>query len=1803
MPAWTISVGGINRKYKTVEINRKVRMDSPPEFTATIEYGSDVNFNNTVVIQRDGKTEWKGFVEDIEIDWDENGRYLNIGGRDITLLIWRKYVENFANMIEGTGGFFGNVSASELIKFLLRTPRSDLPTDANGKTIYPFNKEGWGIDTSKINSLTAENTSYGDINWTTLRRRGLGWRNSGDPYAVATKTVDAVIGTPTWELFGTTPYLNTNDDINYIHSDGVDEYAEFSFANLGGAEDASSIYGCKLVVYYRPDTTYWTWINSDCWVYIWVASTSSWVYIGDFGGRAPPWNNPWRKIEFDLFYILKTVSDVNATKVKFVEKGSLGTNITSAALDIGYVGQGSQTTNEFVEVAFNEEEIMGVYVESRNSAEMYPRNYKITCRGSEEPFTGYTEVDPNNHLSLSTDEKTLTFDSYQNELAYFYKDYGASPLEDIDESFSFEVDTPQSSPHAFIPWCLANNIEGYSSLLGNASHYFTAFEIKYDFGQLSIRAALQDSGGLAYTSYYDIDASTRYFARVDRVGAALRYRLWDNSDMTGTPIMDEPFTSDECTFQYRYQAITYNGLEWAGVFDEKMDSYYSGSGEQIVNGGFETGDDTGWHNIGGHVQNTEHHSGSWAINMYTTNDQISQTDDFSPAIPEDALTSLGFWYKGTNGKEFHSFLYYTDVYYTRVITICTDTSWHYLNLLPSFRTGGHLRNILISVIGSSTFWVDDVTVFVTSQTNWSRSDATSGGAATRSDEVTIIAPYADNLGSQKIHGTANNTGYYFEKDLSASDEEKVDAWVRVPEPLSEGVDEDRDIISMDLNGGQVYEWATHGIGTEPTLLATDDGDTSYIWSHVLDSSLDVQYKNQWYFEQIHSKYGSFAPDVSGCELRLKARLFDEGSGTCTSVDVYVDLYIKSQGGWTTLGHGTCNSTSWQGWIFNIGPSSFIQNLEDLRLLKMRLYIKDRVGPNTGQIRITWSYTHVKGTGYMGTINLMKLYNNAIAGGPNPSSGWIAGVAVELDNTATSYIGSWRWKVDGFTGTGIWTSDYSSAIAANDTWYHLRLYAKRDSAGGYTGYFKLYDITSGSEVWLCECTGLNNINYGSMDRYEFEVEYGTYNGSGQDAYLDWTYIQAKVASHSNGFVYSGYGPDVTLVNVVNNTYKDIIHSWKPRVMTNLKIVITSNDDDHGWEITQIYIYKTDPIKYRVVLDAGETQPIAKLLTFTSGSYVTCTDADIGKQVWIYNLGEVVGDLVSYDNDKYEWRVNTTSTLMVSGYEACLSDRYGIDYLELSVNPVSCYAGGPYITIGDELDPLNIGTVFEYSVPLEPMNIGKNRLFDVLWDLSIAICDTNFMPYEWWTDYDTNNTFHIGSRRGYDKHTTVSFILGTNLEGTKYQKSSRDCYQRCEVIGQGEGSSQDKSSSFWTSDEDAMDIVNGFIEDIVTQKQISNPMLANRYAKVKLKLDASPTGKNSIDCHISKDTYASFDYTDPSATDTYNVGDDVTITDFLTNINGSFRIWNSKTVIEESGEKPTLTIQAPLLDIKNIWKEIWKELKNVGIVGGIVQDWAGQGTQSSKMAAEKITSLFDVTGKNEETDAENKGSTKWWETPSPDKDADWDAENQNLVIFGGTGGIGEIEVEARYEPITGSPDGAVALPVDISMKQEPKFTCEFTIWEPDSIQSPSGWSNWVNGDRAEFGIFNCETTNGFKFRIKKESSNFILYAVYDVKHLADTNATEIERKICNLTTSTRATVGYFTKYKVEIITDFSEPISSVTFNVYNETENWDTPISAVFTKIEDLSVRPIYVHAYGDGTSANTRCIIHFYNLKCERQVMP
>lgn len=1797
MPAWTVSIGPyggtmVDRKYKKFEINKKVRMDSAPEFTAIIEYLPDITFNDIVTFERDGKVEWKGFVEDMEIDWDANGRYLNIGGRDISLLLWRKYVENFINMIKGTGGFFGYVSASELIKFLLRTPRSDLPTAADGTSIYPFNKEGWGIDISRFNELSAYQTAYGDINWAILRKSGLGWRNSGDPYASSTEAVDAVGTTMNWIPTGTPPYLDTIDDSNYIQSNiGVDDVAEFTFGDVVSAQSISS---CKFTVVWKPDVTFWTWITSDCWIYIWVQSFNNgagdWCYIGDFGGKGSIFSNPWRTWEFDISGIIRTVDDVNNAKVRFVEKSAqLSTFITYAALGVSYIGNGTQTTDDWVQIPFQndgqQDAIMGIYVECREHPELFPRNYKITCAGTREDFTTFDiESDPNNHIDPTLDaNREIEFDSYDDEVAYLAKDYGVDIIDAIDMNFSFMIDTTEPHPFAYIPFCLSNNLEDFNTMFTSA-HEYSILRVANSNNVLTLRCESKDSTG---NTFYPIYANIRYFVKVTRNsgGSSIRYQVWNDSSMTTPYLVFDDNVISSILYRYRFQAITYDGYEWAKVFSNTMDII----SPLITNGDFETGDFTGWSESSCSIDSSDPHSGTYCANINQTYGNMLQT---SLNILKDNVTLASFWHKLSSGTFIYR-LYYSDATYDD-ITVTGTGSWTEEDMLASWANGKTVTYIWFFSSDTDNLYVDDIVVITGNSNSWT----TMNGTATRATDPT---GGWDGNGCQKITAGSDGQYYYFEQNIPAQSEVQANALIKVPPPLSEVVNVDLHVNSHSATG--FPQWT--GVNASPYLH--DDDDTNVVTS---DAETTGAFTNEWGFEDLDGKYGSFAPSTgSDVTLNIKAKLYDGVGGHATNFSVKVEVWVQSSDVWTTLGYFDCTDTSYATAVFNSLGLTLL-SVQDWNSAKLRLSVDVITGggADKGGIRVTYAYFTCKGTGYMGpNITLMKIYNNAIASGPDPIDNYIAQVNVVLDDTAISDQDKWLWYVDGYHNSHTSDDGISTATVTPNVYHYLRLYTKTNAT---TGYFQLYEVIGGIEYFLCGNSlgeNLDNDVYGPADRYDLEADFGAYMHG--DVYLDDTTVYEEGEVHTHGYIYSGYGPDVELVNVTGNIYPDIIHSWSPRVTNNLKISITASDS-HVWEITQIYVYKTDIEKYQVVngymsdpstrVPDFVTPPQEYKLTFSNISYNDCVDADIGKQILVaspYTLN--VATLIDFNNDLREWIISTPSIPLISGYNIDVSGDGAVGYGTLSADAETSYSGGPYLTIGAELDPS-----FEYSTVLEPMNIAKNRLFEVLWDLCIAIND-NYMPYEWWIDYDVNNTFHIGSHHGFDKSATVSFVTGVNMEGVKYQKSSRDTYQRCQIVGQGEGTTQDVSSSFWTDDAVAMDEINGFIEDIVNQKQINNPKLANRYAKVKLKLDASPKRKNAITCTISRDTYVTFDYTDPTNVDTYNIGDDVWITDIFTALDEALRIYNIKKVVENNGEVVTLIVQAPYLDIGNVWTEIWTELKKLGIVGTIKEDWSGEGTDSSKMSADKISTLFTVTAKNVETDTAITTSPQWVKTPdSPPHGAGFNSENNNLAIYGGDTQLDAIAVEARYSAVYES-DGITVrastptdpsdlfIKADIPITQMPKFTAEFKIWEPLAV------TTWEDGDYVEFGMYNGEVSatgrTGLMFRVIKESSSHHIYALYYVSGVL-----KGLKKICTVNPST--TINDTNKYKVEIITDFSGVIKTVTFNVYDMNVENSLPLSVVFMNIDNsMIVRPIYLHASGTG-SAGKRCIMHFYDIKCQRDVV-
>ena len=557
-----MEIGGISRKYNKIpQYERQLKTDNPTTISLTVEYDDDnlIDFWDVIEIKKNGVSEWKGFVEGIKITWDEDGIYYALTGRDSSLILWKKFNENFVNMHEGTNGFFGQVNATELVRFLLRCPKSD-PVNT-----YPNNKSGWGIDASRILSVQAfyadlTKKSYGDPEWTFLRKRGLGWKNNGELSNVDLDT--NAIGTVQWETHGSSPYLSDEDDINYIKSHGIlDEYATFRLDNL--TNDATTLKDVKLVVAWRPDDSWWNWIKSDCYVYLSKDGGTEWTFIGNFQGKgAVFWTEEWWHYVFPIpLTFFSSLDDLRNDNlwVKFVNKStSLATNITKVHLSVIYEEHGTQAIGDEIDIVFETDTITGLYMESRADEQSYPRNYGIVkVTDTPQDYTSYTEVDPNTHISKAASH--IDFDGYQNEDAYVYKNFGAGYFVGyFDHFFKVKVVTDPMLENRVVPiWALANAVDDYTALATNGNNL--AMTVQYGVGwggpKFTLRAV---HGGVAQ----GVDLSEiltegeTYNIHVKRIAGNIRAYIYDSNGLFDVLEITMVGTTD--TYQYLFACLTAN---------------------------------------------------------------------------------------------------------------------------------------------------------------------------------------------------------------------------------------------------------------------------------------------------------------------------------------------------------------------------------------------------------------------------------------------------------------------------------------------------------------------------------------------------------------------------------------------------------------------------------------------------------------------------------------------------------------------------------------------------------------------------------------------------------------------------------------------------------------------------------------------------------------------------------------------------------------------------------------------------------------------------------------------------------------------------------------------------------------------------------------------------------------------------------------------------------------------------------------------------------------------------------------------
>jgi hypothetical protein len=158
-----------------------------------------------------------------------------------------------------------------------------------------------------------------------------------------------------------------------------------------------------------------------------------------------------------------------------------------------------------------------------------------------EDLTGYTEVDPNSHIS-KTSSRVTAADLDQDESAYLYKDFGANYFDGIDLKFAFhEISTSDA----------AFNIDvGFANTVNSNDAWTSPLDIYINLYSGSISIGLYN--GDDYDESIDLNEDTTYYLWLTRAAGSDTATLKIYSDSGFTTLLDTLTLSGFGTTKWRY---------------------------------------------------------------------------------------------------------------------------------------------------------------------------------------------------------------------------------------------------------------------------------------------------------------------------------------------------------------------------------------------------------------------------------------------------------------------------------------------------------------------------------------------------------------------------------------------------------------------------------------------------------------------------------------------------------------------------------------------------------------------------------------------------------------------------------------------------------------------------------------------------------------------------------------------------------------------------------------------------------------------------------------------------------------------------------------------------------------------------------------------------------------------------------------------------------------------------------------------------------------------------------------------------
>lgn len=177
---YKLEIDGTLRDFINITTTETVSSDDPDTFKAILDDGSSITHGDAFVIYRDDVVYMSGIIEEINPETTANGNNVVVGGRQKKVFAWRKWTERRED--PKISGFFKDFYPHQVIKFILRRPKSDSPT-------VGYHRLGWGIYHENLAVSTDMGTdpqtelllSVFNINYTINRIWTSGWRSDGNP--------------------------------------------------------------------------------------------------------------------------------------------------------------------------------------------------------------------------------------------------------------------------------------------------------------------------------------------------------------------------------------------------------------------------------------------------------------------------------------------------------------------------------------------------------------------------------------------------------------------------------------------------------------------------------------------------------------------------------------------------------------------------------------------------------------------------------------------------------------------------------------------------------------------------------------------------------------------------------------------------------------------------------------------------------------------------------------------------------------------------------------------------------------------------------------------------------------------------------------------------------------------------------------------------------------------------------------------------------------------------------------------------------------------------------------------------------------------------------------------------------------------------------------------------------------------------------------------------------------------------------------------------------------------------------------